>query len=210
MCMQKLFYKPILFVVFLPFFYSTAICEECCPPCEECYVCVEEECVPKVCGPHYVCDNDECVCAEECCKDSDCGPCEHCVNYHCVYQCSEDQCCHRGTCVPKCNPNGDGCYFYWPPVQTPSTNCQSLDPTDLSCPPGFEGLICAWVQTKAYHTTSAKCADCASGCKEYSGEPCVELTPLMCHNQYIFTLGFVCMCNEQGYPGDAGQHYKCK
>jgi hypothetical protein len=163
----------------------------CCDPCR----C--QDCVGGVCK--YRCDSYNCY---------------TCLNGHCVYQCDlATQCCctsdpRSSFCVNKCNPNG-GCFFQWPYLEVPSTGCASQDPTDLSCGGFLSGSICAWV-AESYYTTSAECATCAPDCRNQVGY-CVKLTPWKCNDDWIWTLGWVCVCNadDAGPPHDAGPHYVC-
>lgn len=151
MCITKLFYKPIFFVVFLPFFYSAAVWA-CCPPCEECDVCEDGDCIPKVCPEHYVCDNDKCVCAEECCKDSDCPDCYGCVNYSCVYKCSPSQVCCNGSCVPECKVvDGEDCTL-------PDGSCAA------GCAIG--GTDCSWMGNKIIYVGSDEKICSPRGCED--------------------------------------------
>jgi len=191
-------------------------CGGCDPPCTGCKHCIGGRCVRYgdcPCSDCETCQNCWCECYAECgCGGKTCSGCCNCSNCSCVNdnsKCSADKCCDGGTCVKKCNPDGP-CYFVWPPVETPFSGCQSGDPTNLSCPPILYGLICSWVQTKAYHLTSAECADCAPGCRTWAGR-CVELTPWKCNNDWVPFLGFVCVCNDdlKGDPHDAGDYYEC-
>ncbi len=128
--------------------------------------------------------------------------------------CCEDECCNTAPvgppgCIKKCNPDAP-CYFQWPDVETPYTGCQSGNPTDLSCPGDLAGSICAWV-AESYYLTSAECASCAPNCARNLVGYCVKLTPWKCNNDFMPTLGFVCVCNadDAGEPHDAGPHYTC-
>jgi hypothetical protein len=92
----------------------------------------------------------------------------------------------------------------------PQTGCQSLNPTDLSCPDSLYGSICRWV-AESYYLTSAECASCKPNCARSLAGYCVKLTPQKCNNDWAPTIGFVCVCNADlvGAPQDAGPHYIC-
>lgn len=215
---------------------ATVTACDCYPPCEGCQLCLGGECADMdyKCPnwPGEICLDGDCICILRCCEDSDCGPplCWYCENWNCVFLCNtsncqdciggfcqsvceENECCDDGTCVDKCAPDGDYCYFVWPPLQTPPGGCTNPDTTTHACESYVDGAICAWVQTKAYHLDSAKCAECEPSCKHPSGDPCVELTPWKCNNDIVLFLGLVCTCNDDiTFEEDAidlGVHFEC-
>jgi len=159
-----------------------------------------------LCIPCQSCQN--CVCKDD---DSLCSGCCGCASCTCVDEdenCGTGKCCDGCSCVDECAQTAP-CTFLWPPVGVPSSGCQSGDPTDLSCPSVLDGQICKWTQTKLYHLTTAECADCDSFCgKSWTGY-CVELTPTKCKDNFIWTLGFVCFCNDNGTPIDVGHYETC-
>ncbi len=163
--------------------------------------------------PPYLCDSNQTCCKGCCDAGKEC--CTYYLSGFFLSSCCDlsTKCCdyYNGGCVKKCDPEGDYCYFTWPPVGTPSTGCQSCDPTDLSCPKALEGLVCKWVQTEAHHLRSAKCANCAPYCKKGT-DYCVELTPWKCNDDWLPSLGFRCSCNNDlgGTPVNLGDYYECK
>jgi hypothetical protein len=199
-------------------------CEECdgqgncVSTCRECDTCIEgicfcfEECCEDAdcTSSCQECVNCNCVLKQtsECAHWSDCEPCYDCVNCQCENLCSSTECCDNQICVPKCNPNGD-CYFNWPPVEVPGTGCTNTHPKETHCAPGMEGAVCAWVAS-SYYLTSAECASCAPGCRTLAGA-CVQLTPWLCHNEYLPPFSYMCVCNDSvtGSPQNGGQHYEC-
>lgn len=102
---SKLFLCPM---AILAAFFLLAACGEktpseldCDPPCDvdECYECVDGECVP-ACDEGLICDGEgNCV---ECHPACDVEACFDCVDGECVYLCGEgEECDGDGTCVPR-------------------------------------------------------------------------------------------------------------
>lgn len=79
--------------------------------------------------------------------------------------------------------------------------------TDWRCFPDHLGKTCGWYVKETYHTTSAKCADCASGCSEPDGDSCVLLAARTCQEKLIIG----CVCSMADLPTtERGTHYVCK
>ena len=217
--------------------YITGTCDplgECTSDndCPECYICVGDECVPRVCPTGYVCIDDECkktcACSEgPCSKTEACVPhtsdlcyCEPCGstcdgNGDCGYGCF----CDSGNCKPNpcsavvCGTSldcGDGCGCY-DGVCTP---CNSLGCATDECGQ-VEGCKCLGALCKQ-DPCSGPCengADCGDGCGCIDGV-CTSCDKQSCvGNDCKDVLGCECVGNncvdKQGCDGGCNVSSDC-
>ncbi len=200
--------------------------------CPECYICVGDECIPRVCPTGYICIDDECrkVCeceAGPCSKTEACIPyngeicyCEPCSgsctdNGDCGYGCY----CDNGNCKPNpcssvaCGTSvdcGEGCGCY----NGVCTPCISLNCTNDECD-DVEGCKCFGQKCKQ-DPCSGPCdngADCGDGCGCLDGV-CVSCDKLSCvGTECADVLGCTCIANncvdKQGCDGGCSVSTDC-
>lgn len=200
--------------------------------CPECFICIGDECVPRVCPTGYTCIDDECkkVCD---CNEGPCSKTEACIPYNgeiCYCEPCGDTCangencgygcyCDNGACKPNpCNAVscatsldcGDGCGCY-DGVCIP---CTSLNCTTDECAQ-VEGCKCFGEKCKT-DPCSGPCengADCGDGCGCIDGV-CVSCDTKSCVGlDCAQTLGCECIGNncvdKQGCEGTCSVSSDC-
>lgn len=113
-----------------------------------------------------------------------------------------NKCCDNGTCVDKCDPDGAPCSWTEPGIQS---GCPSREETG-ECDFGVEGQTCEWHVIETFHSSSAKCATCASDCKHWAGN-CVKMAANVCKTHFFLQ----CHCSPIDNPPTilVGDYYEC-
>lgn len=200
--------------------------------CPECFICIGDECVPRVCPTGYTCIDDECkkVCD---CNDGPCSKTEACVPYNgeiCYCEPCGDSClngencgygcyCDNGACKPNpcsavaCGTSldcGEGCGCN-DGVCIP---CTSLNCVTDECAQ-VEGCKCFGTNCKT-DPCSGPCnngADCGDGCGCVDGV-CVSCDKQSCIGlQCAQALGCDCIgvncVDKQGCEGTCSVSSDC-
>jgi len=190
-----------------------------CQTCSDCF-CVDTN---EECSNGDVCCDGDC---KECCYDSDCDEedCENCTNGHCE-ACEDDECCTNVTytypaegggtydvtvreCVSRCTQDGGRC-TYDEPDESSCIACEQFDPTDKSCPLGFDGEICNYILVWAVGETGV-CADCDSNCDRTSSS-CAYIIPEVCTTltNQVGTKYCFCASRDYGQAYYSGTFHDC-